>query len=772
MQVFNGVNSKNVGTISRLINMSDTLLLSSIPDIESNLIHDVDSFIYSIRRNESKDAQDIMYKYGIKLNNSAFLKVRDLVLRIKKRSDHIKAVGYILKLGGKADTNIVIEYSTNSDSDALLLIACILDMLYSKITIYSIIDLNRTNFIEICGITPEKYDHSSMLSQRFLAEGKRITSSKNVSKDDSASEWILSQTNRNSPKKSEESWIQNRTVSKEKTFVDMIKGCIIPKYPIINVVNTDIYGFCSENVKESAYYRIKVDNSNKTIEINKKFLGKLNELSKNKISTVLNNRDTIMADVNQSDSKYRKLSDAAYDLIKYWRRKFIEELDKSYSKNLMYMLAKEYSKYITDENMRKSFVYAIMQLYDAGYIKIESGLVWHNIFLSAVYRINNMTPGIFGSFIIACGTEALSKDAEIFLMTLAMYSLEYKAFKNVVRFEDVSFIPTSYKEITDRAIDETITDKEKISTIAHEASKEMDVLLFNGETPGLYRDNQFKRNITLVMSTIFEELESLWNCQNMVRPGFKTEDNIVTIPTLFANVKGVGARDNSDYIECINKLATDNEHCHLLINQHLSSIGNDNRLLNSNFSTGTNTYGYSNYTNYDPIFGGADEYLSRYSGLFLNGNLDSAGIKRKWGDNYSRLSIEKQQLILTKITEACKNIGKLYNVSYEQIINRALNLPNDILKDITWFDFTKSSPKVVMLFTGDTTLNTDDCISLYILNLIGFDIAVFTPTNYIGLESCLNGDLYQEYFLGEPKFDIVYSKKIQKKSFMSRLFGM
>lgn len=97
-----------------------------------------------------------------------------------------------------------------------------------------------------------------------------------------------------------------------------------------------------------------------------------------------------------------------------------------------------------------------------------------------------------------------------------------------------------------------------------------------------------------------------------------------------------------------------------------------------------------------------------------------------------------------------------------------------IIDEISWFDFTQESPKVVMVFTGDNIVNKFDCIALYILNIIGFDVAVFTPSGYIGLEKVLDESLFESYNLGEPNFNFTYRRVdrfTSKKGLFGRLFG-
>lgn len=746
MQVFNGVNSKNVGTLSKLVNSADTMLINYIPEVKDTLINDVDNFVFCIRRGIFKDAINIMQKHGVKITEFKCEQIKFLLSIVKKRSIHIKVIGYIFDLRD-IEKNIVVQVSDGDNTDELFLFATIADTVLGKVSLFSSIDLNETTLEQMCERI-ERFNHIELIAQKYInsTQNKR----KNFKNSD-VSSWIEEQTTKKSEEskntKSQESWI-NRVSNQEKDIL----AVNIPDIPELKLCELELEDYTSyTDVDEQyKYFKIHVGNNNLDSDKNKILYYKIGSHTKGDFARVITNTNNISSSIDTTAEEYRSLMDEAYAFIKYWRKGYLSSIGNNNYNKFIYSVASEYSRLIENESFRHNFVYAVYNLYIQGIFKISNGLVSHDVMLSSIYRLNNhLDCSTFEElfrydFIFTTSDKELRTDTLIYLYTLAL-DPKYTIFE----FTDVSFLPTSLKEIEDRACSEQSLEKNKVSTIAHEASKEMDELLFNGDTPGLYRDNQFKRNITIVMNTIFEELISLWQCQNMIRPGFETGDNLVKIPTIFANIKGVGRLSNFEYSEYINNLLNSKDHTTFIHNNHISYLNNLSpfEIIDNN-------------------------NIFKYSGLFLKGELNKDRVKALWNDNYRRLSVEKQTLILSKVEEACRYIGKLSDATYEEIIFNALNIPEELLRGITWFDFTKDSPKLVMLFDGNDTLNRNDCITLFILNLIGFDIAVFTPTNYKGIEAVLNAELFCEYFIGEPKFDIHFTRReTQKKGFFASLFG-
>ena len=57
---------------------------------------------------------------------------------------------------------------------------------------------------------------------------------------------------------------------------------------------------------------------------------------------------------------------------------------------------------------------------------------------------------------------------------------------------------------------------------------------------------------------------------------------------------------------------------------------------------------------------------------------------------------------------------------------------------IQQFDFTKEIPKVVAVSVNENVATLEDAVYLLYLNLIGFDIVVFTPTGYRNIDKYIS----------------------------------
>ena len=111
------------------------------------------------------------------------------------------------------------------------------------------------------------------------------------------------------------------------------------------------------------------------------------------------------------------------------------------------------------------------------------------------------------------------------------------------------------------------------------------------------------------------------------------------------------------------------------------------------------------------------------------------------------------------------------------VLTAGLNIPNNILQIIQQFDFTKDIPKIVIVSNGKQTFEAFECILLVLLNAIGFDIIVYTPTGYKNLETFIRSEAFQEFNHGEYKYDFVPQKlKLpseipqEKQSLFERIF--
>ena len=113
------------------------------------------------------------------------------------------------------------------------------------------------------------------------------------------------------------------------------------------------------------------------------------------------------------------------------------------------------------------------------------------------------------------------------------------------------------------------------------------------------------------------------------------------------------------------------------------------------------------------------------------------------------------------------------------ILHIVLNLDKITLQMIQQFDFTKEIPKVVVVSVNENIATLEDAVYLLYLNLIGFDIAVFTPTGYRNIDKYISKKAFEEYEIGEYLFhmEIPERAKLEKMAITTenglfhRIFG-
>ena len=272
------------------------------------------------------------------------------------------------------------------------------------------------------------------------------------------------------------------------------------------------------------------------------------------------------------------------------------------------------------------------------------------------------------------------------------------------------------------------------STVAYNAERELDTILYNNT--GMYRDKQFKTCQTITLKTTYEEIAILWKEEAKYRTGFEVEENRVTVPNIFAKVSGVKDSDTNAYLRNIQDLVTEQT----IVIQGFPYIKKEEY---NEFYSNSNKFMTRDKINIEKI-----KELKEYKYAFLNGNT--------------------QNLILSKIQELIDlKLLEQNDLSISsKIAATLLNINKEILKLIQQFDFTKQIPKIIIMDTDENIASLQDCILLLFLNLIGFDIVIFTPTGYQNIEKYIDSNLFEEYQIGDyiynlqkPKFNMVNQKK-------------
>lgn len=261
----------------------------------------------------------------------------------------------------------------------------------------------------------------------------------------------------------------------------------------------------------------------------------------------------------------------------------------------------------------------------------------------------------------------------------------------------------------------------KISTVAYQAEREMDTLLYSDS--GMYRNQQYAKADIITLQTMYEEIEILWNQDLKYRTGFGANEQSVTMPVLFSKICGVKNGNTSDYWADIKKLITPDT----LVISSLPCL--------STFS---------------PMKQFATQFLQ-------NGIVQKTKIKAHKNYPYNILRPEMQEHILDKIQLLIDEkliCGTYQNGTEYTIIATALNIDKNLLRVIQKFDFTKKNPKIIFILTNEKTLSLEESIMTAFLHLIGFDILFFVPTGYQCIEQHFSHQIINEYQIGEYMYDL------------------
>lgn len=262
-----------------------------------------------------------------------------------------------------------------------------------------------------------------------------------------------------------------------------------------------------------------------------------------------------------------------------------------------------------------------------------------------------------------------------------------------------------------------------MATAAYHAERELDTLMY--QDSGLYRDQQYGRANIISLQTMYEEIKILWDQELKYRPGFSTVDGVVNVPVIFSKVSGVKHGQLPQYWTSIRELLTEDT---ILIQKAP----------------------YIEPTAANPVKSYAAEF-------YKNGRLLKAKIKDHACYKYGILREDMQEFMLDKLQaiieqKVIKGIGQ--NGTEYTVIATALNLPQNIVRMIQKFDFTKKNPKLIYINTTETVISLEDSILAAFLNQIGFDIVFFVPTGYQSIEKYFNKKIMEEHQIGEYIYDL------------------
>ncbi|MEG6615761.1 YceG family protein [Peptococcaceae bacterium 1198_IL3148] len=265
------------------------------------------------------------------------------------------------------------------------------------------------------------------------------------------------------------------------------------------------------------------------------------------------------------------------------------------------------------------------------------------------------------------------------------------------------------------------------ATVAYSASQEIQQVIYSADA-GLFKPWQFQnyRTQPITLRTTYDELKILWPEEARIRPEFKVVDDTVYVPNLFAKIRGT--------------------------HQDLNLYWQDYRLLINSKNTLVVTQVPFTKVNYKKRDLYASAFLFNNDGLLNREKLMQSGFYR-----FSYLRSSLQHLIISKVEELIKANPFIDGTDKElplKILMTVMTMDDNILRLIETFDYPKEVPKLVIYDSTKEVFSDEDAIIIAFLNLVGIDIAIFTPTNYNNIELKLKTELLDEHQLPSLQLDL------------------
>lgn len=296
------------------------------------------------------------------------------------------------------------------------------------------------------------------------------------------------------------------------------------------------------------------------------------------------------------------------------------------------------------------------------------------------------------------------------------------------------------------------------NTIAYDASKNLEESLF-GDSALLHTTRQCKKCNVSQFNTTFDEIRTFWNEENIYRPGFEIKGEIANIPVIFAEQLGLVGGSEERYKGIIGDLITD----HTVVCYSLDELINKNPTMIINHFTNVNGTSF-------------DEQIPFYRHGFINKGI----ILSNSGFTYRHFNVDVQQNIVDKIAFIIENklLGYSNNKEvYEKNINTLLgiflNIPEQFYEHMQWYDFTKQSPKLILLWNDNSEFKLEHAAVLMLLHFCGWDIFVSSANGNNILNNNIIRNGVQIHIEGEFVYGINIRKieKDKKKGWISRLLN-
>lgn len=278
--------------------------------------------------------------------------------------------------------------------------------------------------------------------------------------------------------------------------------------------------------------------------------------------------------------------------------------------------------------------------------------------------------------------------------------------------------------------------EEVLATGAASVEKTLDQVLYGDEN--FSRPNQYSDVESIILNVTKEDVTGLWSEEIKMRTGYGIENGKVIVPTLYAQITGLGNFSKRSYIDFVSDL-TQNSMCFVTEVLEIS-----------------------------PIKLKGDSSLKTMSDKHFNKKFAEKVLSMT---PLSILSQEKQNLLVEKANEMIKKYK--FNSIWDVLTFAGIlfAIPEALAQLIHVWDLTKVNPKIVMVLIGTRKLESKEEVMLQYLHAIGFDVLLFVPTGYgLVTEDLLRSGL-QKIDLSNYNFSIQYLEIVSnRKGLLNRLF--
>ncbi|MDP4181383.1 MAG: YceG family protein, partial [Bacillota bacterium] len=149
-----------------------------------------------------------------------------------------------------------------------------------------------------------------------------------------------------------------------------------------------------------------------------------------------------------------------------------------------------------------------------------------------------------------------------------------------------------------------------------------------------------------------------------------------------------------------------------------------------------------------------------------NGFFDKNKIKACRDYPLSFLKTSVQDNLLDKANELLQKEYFKFNIDLNiklRIISTIFNLDKEIIMLLQRFDYPFMVPKIIIYNSTERSFSVEDYITIALLNAMGMDIIILSPTGYNNIENGIKNSLFDIHNLEDVRFDLVISKEISRE---------